>query len=67
MAGVSLDAMIPREDFGMYQVILLKIHLNNCNLDPPCRLGERHRVFHALRKPDFQRETNEWDSEKILW
>ena len=23
------------------------------------------RVFHALRKPDFQRETNEWDSEKI--
>ena len=64
MAGVSLDAMIPREDFevsgnstqntGTTATSIRLADLDKCSL-----------VFHALRKPDFQRETNEWDSEKI--
>lgn len=62
MAKVNLDAIIPREDFEVEE-----------NLNP----GKKKETlsiedikadsffFSNVRKPDFQRETNEWDSKKI--
>jgi hypothetical protein len=65
MAGkVNLDALIPREDFDI--------------TDPSRPVGTRkltlsandlkyHEFFHSvLRKPDFQRETSEWSSNKVI-
>ena len=60
---VNLDALIPREDFdikGVDQTIVtMKTTLGINDL----KKGEF--FFAALRKPDFQRETNEWGSEKV--
>lgn len=59
---VNLDALIPREDFEIEE-----------NLNPGTRkdkisiedIKTDSFFFSFLRKPDFQRETNEWDSSKI--
>ena len=61
---VNLDALVPREDFDVrddqdYNVSRSKDTLSINDL----KKGEF--FFSALRKPDFQRETNEWDAEKI--
>jgi hypothetical protein len=64
MPGVNLDAMIQREDFTIDSTTEQKTGSNTTTL----RLEDLKKdafLFHALRKPDFQRETNEWDSEKI--
>ena len=62
MAKVTLDALIPREDFEAKE---------NSN---PGKKKETISIedikadsffFSNLRKPDFQRETNEWDAQKI--
>ncbi|MBD1871760.1 DUF262 domain-containing protein [Cyanobacteria bacterium FACHB-471] len=62
MAKVNLDALIPREDFEVGE---------NTN---PGRKKETISIedikadsffFSNIRKPDFQRQTNEWDSQKI--
>ena len=62
MTKVSLDALIPREDFEVE---------DNSN---PGKKKETISIediqadsffFLNVRKPDFQRETNEWDSKKI--
>lgn len=63
MAAVNLDALIPREDFEVRteqgkafpKSGTLKIN----DLEPNAFL------YDALRKPDFQRETANWDSTKI--
>ncbi|WYM02888.1 MAG: HNH endonuclease [Gloeotrichia echinulata CP02] len=62
MTKVNLDALIPREDFEVQE---------NSN---PGKKKETISIediktdsffFSNIRKPDFQRETNEWDKTKI--
>lgn len=62
MAKVNLDAIIPREDFEISGV------QNSTNLFTSISITSfTSGIFYPfLRKPDFQRETNEWDSKKIL-
>lgn len=62
MAKVNLDAIIPREDF---EVIGTQ---NSTNLFNSISISNFTGGFFYpfLRKPDFQRETNEWDAKKIL-
>jgi hypothetical protein len=60
---VNLDSLIPREDF---QVLVMgekvpktpSIKIND--LEPDAFF------FGALRKPDFQRETAEWDAKRVV-
>ena len=63
MAKVNLDALIQREDFEVEET------------DNPGKKKETISIqdleaesffYPYLRKPDFQRETNEWDNEKIV-
>lgn len=64
MAKVNLDALIQREDFEIRDSEQITgaqkatISIND--------LKEDEFFFSALRKPDFQRETTEWESKKIL-
>lgn len=62
MSKVNLDALIPREDFEISGV------QNSTNLFQSISISNFTSGFFYpfLRKPDFQRETNEWDSKKIL-
>lgn len=60
---VTLDAMIPREDFGVEgeEFVLELIRdfpISNLELESPIRK--------QLRKPDFQRETNHWSPEQVV-
>ena len=61
---VNLDALIPREDFDITDasrpVGTRKGTLSITDL----KYGEF--FFTAVRKPDFQRETSEWDSAKVV-
>ena len=61
MAKVNLDAIIPREDFET--IGENKAH-NTFNELPLIQLTNI-LFLPYLRKPDFQRETNEWDAKKI--
>ena len=65
MKTVTLDALIPREDFD----ILSEIGGNNNTRNKATLSIEDLKYdsffFSALRKPIFQRETNEWDPNKI--
>lgn len=59
---VTLDAMIPREDFAItqdeYELELFRdFPISNLAPDSP--------ILRLLRKPDFQRETNHWTPEQI--
>jgi len=64
MAKVNLDALIPRADFYI-----------DTDDSPPLSLGDKVKAnelvkgdsffYSSLRKPDFQRETGDWDKEKI--
>lgn len=62
MAKVNLDAIIPREDFEVTG------NQNSTNLFNSISISNFTGGFFYpfLRKPDFQRETNEWDAKKIL-
>ncbi len=62
MAKVNLDALIPREDFeitdaegrgGIAQTIQVR------------DLEKSSFFYNVIRKPDFQRETNEWEPKRI--
>lgn len=61
MSKVNLDAIIPREDFEVTGT------QNSTNLFSSISISNFSGGFFYpfLRKPDFQRETNEWDSKKI--
>src|SRR5262245_4755421 len=60
---VDLDALIPREDF---EVLDAKSDSGTRKDTISANdLKEREFFFSVLRKPDFQRETNEWDGQKI--
>ncbi len=61
---VSLDALIPREAFEVQGQQSQNIGRNIPMIS--VRDLEPNSFFYPfLRKPDFQRETNEWDAEKI--
>src|SRR5690349_18679888 len=60
---VNLDALIPREDFEVFTdkddaPVPLTISVRN--------LERRDFFYLALRKPDFQRETAEWDPKRVV-
>jgi hypothetical protein len=61
MAKVNLDAIIPREDFEVIG------NQNSTNLFNSISIASfTGGLFYPfLRKPDFQRETNEWEAKKI--
>ncbi len=63
MSKVNLDALIPREDFFNTTDNSNKQSqpMNILNVDTL----QSQLFIRNLRKPDFQRETNEWDNEKI--
>ena len=62
MPKVNLDALVPREDFeadenpnpGKKKETISIVDLKNNEF-----------FYTSVRKPDFQRETNEWDAEKV--
>lgn len=61
MSNVNLDAIIPREDFegigqNNYGNLFALISVTSFSTG---------LFYPFLRKPDFQRETNEWDAKKI--
>lgn len=63
MSQVNLDALIPREDFEVdggqeAQNLGDKLKVNEL-------LKSSGFFYSSLRKPDFQRETSDWDKEKI--
>ena len=61
---VSLDALISREAFEIQEQY--ERNMGRSILTIGIRDLEQSSFFYPfLRKPDFQRETNEWDAEKI--
>ena len=64
MKNVTLDALIPREDFEITDELDTVITRNKTTLSIE-DLDYNSFFFSALRKPDFQRETNEWTPEKV--
>jgi hypothetical protein len=61
---VNLDALIRREDFEIENVSNSRTGTDTTTI----RLEDLKKdsfFFSAIRKPDFQRETNEWGPEKI--
>ena len=61
---VSLDALIPREAFEIQDEQSKNIGRNISTVSLN-QLQQSDFFYNFLRKPDFQRETNEWDAEKI--
>lgn len=62
MSKINIDALIPREDFettGNYNSSNLKSNISISDLT-------NNFFYPYLRKPDFQRETSEWDQTKIV-
>lgn len=62
MAKVNLDALIPREDFEVEEVINSGKKKETISIED---IKADSFFFTNLRKPDFQRETNEWDGGKV--
>src|SRR5262249_26294193 len=60
-AHVNLDALIKREDFEI-------VGEGDAPTKPSIEIRELERdgfFFAGLRKPDFQRETSEWDPKRV--
>jgi Protein of unknown function DUF262 len=62
MAKVNLDALIQREDFEAAENISPGKKKETISIED---IKTDSFFFSFLRKPDFQRETNEWDSQRI--
>jgi hypothetical protein len=61
---VVLDALIPREDFEIIENV--EVHAGDYKTTLSIQdLEHSSFFFRAIRKPDFQRETNEWTPEKV--
>ena len=61
--NVNLDALIPREDFELIS------DGDNAPVKQSMPINELEHdafFFGALRKPDFQRETAEWDPKRVV-
>ncbi len=63
MAKVNLDALIPREDFEAEETLNPGKKKETISIED---LKTDSFFLPSVRKPDFQRETNEWDNEKIV-
>jgi hypothetical protein len=63
MPKVNLDALIPREDFEAEEALNPGKKKETISIED---LRNDSFFFPFIRKPDFQRETNEWDSEKLI-
>ncbi|BBB68745.1 hypothetical protein UNDYM_4492 [Undibacterium sp. YM2] len=61
---INLDALIPREDFEVHDSDTVPTNIAQ-NLKAT-DLAEDSFFFSSIRKPDFQRETNEWDQERVI-
>ena len=62
MTKVNLDALIRREDFEVEENINPGKKKETISIED---FKPDSFFFPNLRKPDFQRETNEWDAKKI--
>lgn len=62
MKKVNLDALIPREDFEVKESSISSKKKETVSIED---LKQDSFFFSSVRKPDFQRETNEWDAKKI--
>lgn len=62
MAKINLDALIQREDFEVQDTINPGKKKETISIED---LKTDSFFFSNIRKPDFQRETNEWDGKKI--
>jgi hypothetical protein len=62
MAKVNLDALIAREDFEVEENINSGKKKETISIED---IKADSFFFSNIRKPDFQRETNEWDIQKI--
>ncbi|WP_294736589.1 DUF262 domain-containing protein [uncultured Flavobacterium sp.] len=63
MAKVSLDALLPREDFDIDETQNSAKKKESFSISD---LREDDFFYSYLRKPDFQRETNEWTPQKVV-
>lgn len=61
---VVLDALIPREDFDLKDESGVAVNRNVLTMSVT-DLDYNSFMYSAIKKPDFQRETNEWTPEKI--
>ena len=62
MGKVNLDAIIPREDFDVEENQSPGKKKETISIED---IKSDSFFFISVRKPDFQRETNEWDENKI--
>lgn len=62
MVKVNLDALITREDFEVKENINPGKKKETISIED---LQKDSFFFSNIRKPDFQRETNEWDKQRI--
>ena len=62
-ARVNLDALIPREDF---EVLTEGSEAPRKDSIQITELEQGQFFYEALRKPDFQRETGEWDAKRVV-
>lgn len=60
---VNIDALIPREDFEINETHKTGTPKATLSVED---LKMDSFFFSTLRKPDFQRETNDWDAKKIV-
>ncbi|MDE1492640.1 GmrSD restriction endonuclease domain-containing protein [Xenorhabdus bovienii] len=63
MAKVNLDALIRREDFEVTETRNSGKKKETLSIED---MKSDSFFFSSLRKPDFQRETNEWDSTRVM-
>lgn len=63
MAKVNLDALIKREDFEIDEQV--NAGLKKGTMSAEDIKGDSF-FFQTLRKPDFQRETNEWEPDRVV-
>ena len=62
MAKVNLDALIAREDFEVEEILSTGKKKETISIED---IKSDSFFFSNIRKPDFQRETNEWEGEKV--
>ncbi len=63
MVNVNLDALIPREDFEVLEATKPNTVRTTISVRD---LQKGDFFFESIRKPDFQRETNEWNINRIV-
>lgn len=62
MPKVNLDALVPREDFEAEENPNPGKKKDSISIED---LKNNAFFYTSIRKPDFQRETNEWDDDKV--